>query len=148
MIYFLQIDGGPIKIGFSNAVDRRQLELESHYGRSAVLLGIMEGGRDEETSIHRRFSHLRLGRKEQFKPTAELMAFIGVPLLVDVNPESVEAVEPTRLSGTKPVRLDLSEETHRRLRVVAAEEAKSMAEWARDLVDQVVNERYEGRLKK
>jgi hypothetical protein len=43
---------------------------------------------------------------------------------------------------TKPVRLDLLEETHRRLRVVAAEEGKSMAEFARDLVERIVNEMY------
>jgi hypothetical protein len=97
VIYFMQpADGGAIKIGHSPDVDRRREQLEAHYGRPLVLLATMRGGRAEEASIHRRFSHLRLGRKEQFRPAAELMAFIGRPLLVDANPEAVEAVKPRR----------------------------------------------------
>jgi hypothetical protein len=34
---------------------------------------------------------LRLGRTEQFRPGADLLEFIGRPLLVGVNPDAVEA---------------------------------------------------------
>ncbi len=43
---------------------------------------------------------------------------------------------------TKPVRLDLSPETHRKLRLVAAENGKPMAVYARDLVEQCVEKEY------
>jgi hypothetical protein len=43
---------------------------------------------------------------------------------------------------TKPVRLDLDPETHRKLRVVAAEEGKPMAVFARDVVAEEVERRY------
>jgi hypothetical protein len=63
----------------------------------------MPGGRDEETAIHDRFSHLRLGRTEQFRPASDLMEFIGRPLLVDLNPDAVEV-----MSGkSKPMALQM-----------------------------------------
>jgi hypothetical protein len=94
MIYFLQpTDGGPIKIGFSDNVDARVRQLEWHYGRPLALLGTMEGGREEETEIHSRFAHLRLGRTEQFRPASELLAFIGRPLLIGANPDAVEMMD-------------------------------------------------------
>ena len=100
MIYFLQpTDGGPIKIGFSADVDTRHKALEAHYRRPLALLATLPGGRTEEAEIHRRFDHLRLdnggsrgARIEQFRPAADLLAFIGRPLLVDANPDAVEAM--------------------------------------------------------
>lgn len=44
--------------------------------------------------------------------------------------------------GAKPVRLDLSEETHLKLRIVAAEHGKPMSIFARDVVEKRVNELY------
>lgn len=96
-VYFMQpIDGGPIKIGYSENVDRRRAELEAHFGRSLAILAVVEGGRKEEREMHDRFSHLRMEGTEQFKPARDLMEFIGRPLLVDLNPETVE-VMPARL---------------------------------------------------
>ena len=46
---------------------------------------------------------------------------------------------------TKAVRLDLPEDVHRMLRVVAAEDAKPMAVFAREVVEQVVRQRYSER---
>jgi hypothetical protein len=93
MIYFLQsTEGGPVKIGHSADVDTRRLQLESHYSQPLALLATMPGERDEERAIHERFAHLRLGRTEQFRPAADLMAFLGRPLLVDPNPDAVEAM--------------------------------------------------------
>jgi hypothetical protein len=142
MIYcFQSIHGGSIKIGFSNNIERRRAELESHYGQPLALLAVMEGGRDEERSIHLRFDHLRIGRSEQFRPAPELMAFIGRPLLVDPNPDAVEVMSgPPRY--TKPIRLDLSPEIHQMLRVVAAENGKPMAVFARDLIEETVRKLY------
>jgi predicted HicB family RNase H-like nuclease len=59
--------------------------------------------------------------------------------------KSEKSEMPATAEKTKPVRLDLSAETHRRLRVVAAEEGKSMSVFAREAIEQLVNERYEAR---
>jgi hypothetical protein len=93
MIYFAQpIDGGPVKIGYAADVPKRLKQLEAHYRAPLALLATMEGDRPAEAAIHERFSHLRFGRKEQFRPASELMEFIGKPLLVDPNPDAVEAI--------------------------------------------------------
>lgn len=116
MIYFLQpVDGGPVKIGQSIDVDARRVQLESHYGTPLALLATMPGGRNEEREIHERFAHLRFKRTEQFRPAADLMAFIGRPLLVDANPDAVEAMPGTHKPDQRPVRLDLSLDDHERL---------------------------------
>jgi Meiotically up-regulated gene 113 len=98
MVYFIQaIDGGPIKIGCSSDVERRRRHLEYTYGRSLVVLAVMDGGPEREKEIHEKFSRFRIGGTEQFRPVAELMAFIGHPLLVTADPNSVEAM-PSRLN--------------------------------------------------
>jgi hypothetical protein len=100
MIYFMQpLDGGPVKIGFSDDVETRRAQLESHYGQPLALLATMDGGRKEEQAVHSRFAHLRFGRTEQFRPAAELMTFIGRPLLVGANPNAVEAMEPASIDN-------------------------------------------------
>lgn len=95
MIYALQaITGGPIKLGTTEDLPRRLAQLEAHYRQPLAVLATFEGGRDEERAIHKRFAHLRYGRTEQFRPAADLMAFLGRPLLVDANPGAVEAMPP------------------------------------------------------
>jgi hypothetical protein len=88
------VGGGPVKIGFSDCVERRQAELEATYGQPLAVLAVLEGGLETEREIHGRFSHLRLGKTEQFRPASDLMVFIGRPLLVMANPEAVEAMRP------------------------------------------------------
>jgi hypothetical protein len=93
MIYFLQsVDGGPVKIGTTEDLAVRWKALEADYGCELALLAIMPGGKDEEAEVHERFAAIRLGRTEQFRPTADLMAFIGRPLLVGLNPDTVEVM--------------------------------------------------------
>lgn len=46
---------------------------------------------------------------------------------------------------TKPVRLDLDPEIHQMLRVVAAEQGKPMAVFAREVVEETVRELYGSR---
>jgi predicted DNA-binding protein len=43
---------------------------------------------------------------------------------------------------TKPVRLDLEPDLHQRLRVVAAEQGKPMAVFAREIVERTVDQLY------
>jgi hypothetical protein len=140
VIYFMQpTDGGPLKIGFSDNVDARRKQLESHYGCELAVLATRPGGRAEEREIHERFAAHRLGRTEQFRPVAEIMEFIGRPLLVGPNPAAVEAM-PGPAIDTRPVRLDLMPDDHRLLRQLAAKRDMSMAAFARDSLVKVVRE--------
>ena len=102
MIYFAQLPTGAIKIGFSDDVESRLIQLKQHYRHPLSLLCTMEGGRETEREIHDRFGHLRIAHhreKEQFRPGADLLEFIGLPLLVNANPTAVEAVT----SNFKPI---------------------------------------------
>ena len=90
MIYFAQLPNGAIKIGKADDVKTRLDQLRAHYGADLAVLCIMDGGREVERELHERFRHLRFGRTEQFRPTAGLLSFIGRPLLIHANPESVE----------------------------------------------------------
>lgn len=110
MVYFVQpIDGGPIKIGFSGDVPGRIQQLEAHYGCRLAILATMEGGREEEKAIHERFSHLRFGRTEQFRPGPELLAFIGRPLfaaagdVVEIKPAGTGRVDTEGWQSKPPI---------------------------------------------
>jgi len=96
VIYFAETPTGSIKIGCSDDVEARLQGLASYYGGPVSLLATMPGDREREREIHDRFASLRLGRTEQFRPGPDLMAFIGKPLLVDANPDAVEATSPVR----------------------------------------------------
>lgn len=76
--YFFQgIDGGPIKIGFTNGVDPtgRLAELQVGAPFELVIVGAIRG--DQERELHREFSHLRL-RGEWFTPGDDLIKFIVI----------------------------------------------------------------------
>jgi Meiotically up-regulated gene 113 len=96
LIYFAQLPSGAVKIGYSANVDARLIALKSYYHQPLVLLGTIEGDREDEQALHKRFAHIRLHGTEQFRPTPELMEFIGKPLLVSANPESVEVTPPSK----------------------------------------------------
>lgn len=132
MIYFAKLPTGAIKIGHSVNPDQRSQALRSHYGCDLEILRTMEGGRDVERELHERFSHLRLGRTEQFRPGPDLAEFIGLPLFVSPNPETVEAQGVPR--DTKPVRLELSLADIARLERVARSKGLSNAAYARQAV--------------
>lgn len=126
MIYFVQpIDGGPIKIGCSENVPFRIKQLETHYDRRLALLATIEGDRKVEAEVHARFAHLRLGRTEQFRPGPELVAFIGRPLLVGINPEAVEAIKPSG-KGQKPLVIGLRGSAEYKAWLVALAEHEGM----------------------
>lgn len=137
MIYFLQpIDGGPVKIGTTENVEARHKQLEATYGQPLALLATMPGGRGEETAIHARFGHLRFGRSEQFRPSLDLMEFLGRPLLVGANPEAVEAMDGKgqasviNLKGTDQYR-DWLSGVSKKTRIPAASIVRlALEEWA------------------
>jgi len=93
VIYFVRMPSGSVKIGCTADITTRLKTLASEFGR-VELLGTTEGSFDTEKALHQRFSHLRLGRTEQFKPAVELLAFIGTDLPF---PDAVEVVATKRL---------------------------------------------------
>lgn len=142
MIYFIQpTDGGPIKIGYSANVEERRSQLESYFGRELAVLAIMKGDREEEKRIHRLFDHLRLGRTEQFRPKIDLMTFIGRPLLVASNPDTVELLESAKID----IRFRLDDDLYRRVKDAADREGNSVAAFIRSAVAEELKRREDGR---
>jgi hypothetical protein len=98
MIYFVQaVQGGPIKIGTTENLDVRIKQLESAYRTELAILATKDGSYDEEKAIHDRFSHLRFGYTEQFRPAPELMEFISRPLFA--NATDVKPMETIGIKG-------------------------------------------------
>lgn len=149
MIYFLQpVDGGPVKIGFTDHLGVRHKQLEAHYGRPLALLATMEGGRSTEAEIHGRFAHLRFGRTEQFRPGPDLMAFINRPLLVDANPDVVEAmksVRPRPPADPSLITVRFDRALVSRLKMIATDKNVSLAEYISEIIRPTV-ERDWGKL--
>jgi hypothetical protein len=76
VIYFVQPEGRPfIKIGYARCVRDRLSELQAYNPEELILLGVIPGGRPQETMLHQRFAHLWV-RGEWFRYTAELCSFI------------------------------------------------------------------------
>lgn len=76
VVYFIQAGpGGPIKIGWSQEVDRRIAELQTANARKLILLGTVPGTLETEASLHVQFSHLRL-EAEWFQDSEEIQVFL------------------------------------------------------------------------
>lgn len=74
-VYFIQAgENGPIKIGHAkNALVRfKELQVASH--QTLTLLGLVDGGANEERAFHEKFAAHRV-RGEWFAPVAELVNF-------------------------------------------------------------------------
>jgi DNA-binding Xre family transcriptional regulator len=78
MIYFLQRPDGTIKIGSTGNLETRLNQIAILH-RGIQLLGVMEGGRAEESTLHRQFAALRVSEgneREWFRPESALTDFI------------------------------------------------------------------------
>jgi predicted GIY-YIG superfamily endonuclease len=74
MIYFVQCEmDGPIKIGFTDNVNRRMSALRSSNSEMLILLGVMEGDRALEKEIQKLFEKKQ---GEWFYPTPALYEYI------------------------------------------------------------------------
>lgn len=150
MIYFLQSpDGGPIKIGYTDNIDARKRQLERYYGRTLVILATIDGGPEEEVSIHSRFDQLRLkgsnyrGRKpEQFRPSPELMAFIGVPMLAVENAEVVEMIPKYRDTDRDDIAVKMDRTLVSRARHIAHYRGVPLAEILSELLRAPLDKAY------
>jgi hypothetical protein len=139
-VYFAQDPiGGAIKIGCTNDVPARIRSLESHYGRSLALRATIEGDLEEERLIFERFAHLRFGRTEQFRPAADLMAFIGLPPDDDIDPDLVVAMVPVfRWPAAMPITIDLPSDRYAVLKELASEQGQEPSSFIRSVLEQIV----------
>lgn len=141
MIYFVQAPtGGPIKIGKAVDVERRHAQLQWRYDAELVVLGTRDGYGEEEAEIHEQFAHLRIRRTEQFRATRELVEFIGAGIVDDGDEKELKVGGEQEV---RSVRLDLSPESHRLLRILAAHEGISMTKWVETRVTKHLDEQAE-----
>jgi hypothetical protein len=77
VIYFIQAGArGDVKIGYAKthaAVDRRRATFQTGHSETLQILGVVEGEREDEATLHRYFAPDRV-RGEWFRPTGALMA--------------------------------------------------------------------------
>jgi len=75
-VYFVQESGmHAIKIGTAKNVDRRVKAMVVGTPHLLSVLAIIEGNREVESALHKRFAHARI-RGEWFRATPDLLAFI------------------------------------------------------------------------
>lgn len=101
MIYFLRRADGAIKIGTTEKYYTRRSGLIKRHG-DLELLGVMDGNREIEQEIHKRFAHVRLiGKRktEWFEASQELLDFIAD----NTSPE---------VRTVRDVTIKLSDKTH------------------------------------
>lgn len=145
VICFIQdVNGGPIKIGYSKNVANRHRQLEKRFGRKLAVLATMPGEFAEEREIHERFSHLRFKDTEQFRPGPDLLAFIGRPLMVSPIPDLVE--EMHNQDGMRLIRT--SDEFAEAIRDASSLEKMSIAEFAQTYLTRTVRDHYKKTLKR
>ena len=133
MIYFMQpVDGGPVKIGHSEDVDRRRRQLAWGYGKPLTLLKVMPGGREEERAMHDRFAAYRIDNSELFEPSHELMEFIA-------------AIKDMPSISDEYISVKIDKAIVAQARMIAAREGKSISDLLSDMLVQPITKAY-GRL--
>jgi hypothetical protein len=82
MIYFIKRpDNGLIKIGTTVCLSERLKQLRYEVSANIRVLAIMDGSYPEESNLHHRFVHLRVGESvlcEWFNPGSDLLKFIAI----------------------------------------------------------------------
>ena len=75
--YFLRAGlDGPIKIGFTSNLRHRLTSIETSSSEEIFILSVIDGARELEQELHRRFWPHRV-RGEWFAPVPELLAYIA-----------------------------------------------------------------------
>lgn len=74
-VYFIQ-SGAAIKIGVSTSVKQRLASLQTSSPTKLVLLATVEGAREDEARLHRRFANERIAG-EWFRSDGTLQAFVS-----------------------------------------------------------------------
>lgn len=73
-IYFMQVESGAIKIGFTgSSAERRLKHVQTHNHEPVVLISTRAGNRRDELALHRRFGKHRI-HGEWFRPHQDVLA--------------------------------------------------------------------------
>ena len=77
LLYFIRRGpDGPVKIGWSQNVDRRMAELQVANAEKLELVGTVPGKWKDEAVLHARFSHLQVSDNEWFHCSEEVLDYI------------------------------------------------------------------------
>src|SRR6185437_11683727 len=130
MVYFVQsVKGGPIKIRFTVRLNGRLSGLKVEYKTEFRVLGVIDGGRDRETALHRMFSGIRSHKIDWFHPKPELLEWIK-----DHGQEWDGLDEkPTKM-------IPIDESVFARLRIVAAFKGIKVGKYVSEVMGRVVEE--------
>lgn len=108
MIYFLRRKDGVIKIGFTDMLGERLTHLRVKYP-SIELLGRMEGDRQTEYGLHRRFEEYLIEGREWFTDCPSIQEYIAANTVSGIPEDH------------KPQRLLVDSRTMRAIRLLAAD---------------------------
>ena len=72
-VYFIQVESGPVKIGFTRKRPEGRLkELQTGNHQSLTLVLVIPGTQDDELKLHQEFARLEI-RSEWYRPEQELL---------------------------------------------------------------------------
>lgn len=75
MVYFLY-NGESVKIGHSKNPKKRVKQLQTGSSSRILLLGSIEGGKELEKELHKKFNYIRI-KNEWFLPHEDLVEYIN-----------------------------------------------------------------------
>lgn len=75
MIYFIQSERGPVKIGYTLSLSKRLANLRCSSPEQLNVIGTIQGDKAVEKLLHQKFNHLKIER-EWFRPEKDLLSFI------------------------------------------------------------------------
>jgi hypothetical protein len=100
MIYYVQYlsDKGPIKIGFTDNLNARLMDLRSDHPFTVTILGFHEGSLELEKQLHDKFNDIKWpDKKEYFRPEDKLLRHIKkkahVKIISNDRPDNHKANE-------------------------------------------------------
>ncbi len=89
MIYFVQSESGPIKIGYTASVTKRLSQIKGSTVETVTLLGTMDGDRSQEKELHTRFIKYNI-KGEWFSPADDILEFIQANTKAEVRNDRPE----------------------------------------------------------
>lgn len=91
-MYFIQGEnGGPIKIGVTDNIDKRLKQMQTGNPEKLILLHLTYGGRNLEEELHLKFSQY-LYRGEWFNPAKEILEYIEELKIRDENEQRLLSI--------------------------------------------------------
>lgn len=135
MVYFVQPkNGGSIKIGWTRDLTRRWTALEKEFGEELVVLRVVEGDREHEQALHKRFAKHRIGKTEHFIPAKALLKYINSPNAKEAS--GPVAPRKTRYEGLVGVKVNCG--VAHRLRMIAKMRKTTVAELFEEICGPVI----------